>query len=77
MALVIATFKTDADVVSDLLEAEQDTAAHQEAAVAAIKADADSITELYRLWFVCGTFLAQMGLCPIPQPTDLHPSIDV
>jgi hypothetical protein len=61
MALNLTTFRTDADLVSDLIEAESDTDAHYATMAAAVKASATTVVELKRLAENCAKLLAAIG----------------
>lgn len=67
MALNATTFKTNADAVSDQLEAETDTSAHFDTAVAVIQADTNAMHELVRLYNNVGAFLRRSGRGPNVQ----------
>ncbi len=70
MALNISTFKTDCDTVSDLLEAELDTAAHHDTMIADILADDDAVNEAYRLQQLLVAILADLGVGPKAYPVE-------
>lgn len=67
MALNLTTFKSDLDDVSDLIDAENGTAAARATMITDILADDDSVAETYRLQQLLTDICSDLGIGPKAQ----------